>query len=387
MLRKRNLARSFRKAIKDPAYAVSVFTRRLKSYLAYRFGNGISSAPETVSLFLTYNCNLRCTMCGQWGEDGWARKLAPDVVKRELDRDVISRLIDDLAPYRPAITLFGGEPLLSENWPFVVERAKAAGMRVNMISNGTLLDRHIDTIIDLGVDEIIFSLDGPEEIHDEIRSGKGIFSKATGAFRTLAERKRARNSRIPRVNVNTTIFETNYRRFPEVIQVAEDIGADAITFHHLIFVSHETCSRNSRVFKDEFNLVCSDWTGFARETLPDIDPDELIGILHGLSSRHSRVAVTVYPNLTDDEIRRYYTDFDFQPSSYAPRCLSPWTTAYIFPNGDVKPCLDTCYIAGNVTARRFREIWNGGPMKRYREVLKRRGHFPACTRCTEFYRA
>lgn len=387
MIRMRNVPRALKKALHDPGYAASVFKKRLSSWLSWRYGGGRSANPETISLFLTYRCNLRCKMCGQWGEDGWARKLDADTVSMELPIDVLENFIDDVASFSPAITLFGGEPFMFSEWERLVRRIKSKGLRVNMITNGTLLHQYVEKTVDLGVDELIFSLDGPEEIHDYIRSGKGIFSKATSAFKELDDYKRKTGKKHPKVNVNTTIFETNYRRLDEVIDAAESFGTDTITFHHLIFLSDAVCGENSRVFKEEFGLDCRDWTGFARETLPDIDTEYLIDTLKRLRGRKSSVSISVYPNFTEDEIRRYYSSFEFTPSSYAPRCLSPWMTVYVFPNGDVKPCLDTCYVAGNLLRERFGDIWNGEGFVRYRSVLKKLGHYPACTRCTEFYRS
>lgn len=387
MLRWRNLSRSFKKALHDPAYSLSVFRKRLASYLSFRFGNGSSAYPETVSLFLTYRCNLRCTMCGQWGEDGWARKLPGDVLAKELPLERIEALLDDVAPWKPAITLFGGEPLLYSRWEELVRCIKSQNLRVNMITNGTLLDRHVGKVVELGIDEIIFSLDGPEPVHDEMRSGKGIFKRAVSAFTELRAVRTKAGSALPRINISTTIFESNYRRLDEVIEIAESIGADTITFHHLIFQSRAVSERNSEVFRTEFDLDCMDWIGFAREKLPDIEVEYLVRKLHELVRRKSPVSISVYPNFTDEEIRRYYSGFEFTPDSYANRCVSPWMTVYVFPDGDVKPCLDTCFTAGNILHESFREIWNNERYRAYRSVLKRHGSFPACARCTEFYRA
>ncbi len=326
-------------------------------------------------------------MCGQWGENGWARSLSPEVSGAELPFDGLMRLLDDVAVWKPAITLFGGEPLLYSRWPDLVAAIKERGMRVNFITNGTLLGPNAGRVVSLGVDELIFSLDGPEEIHDDMRAGKGIFRKAVSAFREVRDIRERSGAKVPRINISTTIFETNYRRLDEVLTVAESIGADTISFHHLIFVSEGMCAENSAAFREHFGLDCVDWTGFARDTLPDIDAGELIRVLRALMDRKSPVAVTVYPNFTDAEIRSYYGAFDFQPVSYADRCISPWTTAYIFPGGDVRPCLDTCFTAGNILREPFTSVWNGPGMREYRRVLRSRGSFPACKRCTELYRA
>lgn len=387
MLRLRNLSRSLKKAVVDPGYAVQVFRKRFAAYLSFCFGRGYSSPPETISLFLTYRCNLRCKMCGQWGEDGWARKLPAEAVISELPLETLERFLDEIEPWKPAITLFGGEPLLYGKWEELIRCIKAHGLRVNIITNGTLLGRYARAVVDLGVDELIFSLDGPEEIHDDMRSGKGIFRKAVDAFTEVIRYRRETGRENPKIHISTTIFETNYRRLDELVGVAESIGADTITFHHLIFLSHDMCADHRRVFSDEFGLQCSDWTGFARDTLPDIDSEYLAAKLAELRKRKSPVAIAVYPNFTEVEIRKYYTRFEFTPESYKDRCISPWMTVYIFPNGDVKPCLDTCFIPGNIMTESFRAIWNNGNYRRYRSVLRFHGSFPGCKRCTELYRS
>ncbi|HUT62697.1 MAG TPA: radical SAM protein, partial [Anaerolineae bacterium] len=179
MLRRRNLSRTLKKAIHDPGYALTVFRKRLMSYFTYVVGNGHSAYPETVSLFLTYKCNLRCKMCGQWGAGGWALDMPREELNRELTFEQMSILIDELAVFKPALTLFGGEPFLCDNWGNLVCYIKSKGLRVNIITNGTLLSQHVEKVVDFGVDELIFSLDGPEDVHDEMRSSKGTFKIAT----------------------------------------------------------------------------------------------------------------------------------------------------------------------------------------------------------------
>ena len=387
MLRRRNLSRTLKKAIHDPGYALTVFRKRLMSYFTYVVGNGHSAYPETVSLFLTYKCNLRCKMCGQWGAGGWALDMPREELNKELTFEQMSILIDELAVFKPALTLFGGEPFLCDNWGNLVCYIKSKGLRVNIITNGTLLSQHVEKVVDFGVDELIFSLDGPEDVHDEMRSSKGTFKRATNAFKELYAYKKKTGQKKPKVNINTTIFETNYRTLKEIIDIAASIGADTITYHHLIFQSMDICNLHNTVFKDEFGLTCRDWIGFARDTLPNIDTDYLIQTIHELRKHQFPVTVSVYPNFTDEEIHLYYKTFDFTPDSYAHRCISPWMTVYIFPNGEVRPCLDVCFVAGNILNEHFTDIWNNPRFKRYRSVLKKRGYFPACTRCTEFYRS
>jgi radical SAM protein with 4Fe4S-binding SPASM domain len=128
--------------------------------------------------------------------------------------------------------------------------------------------------------------------------------------------------------------------------------------------------------------VSTDWEGFVQDELPSIDPERLIKNLREVESQ----GASIYPNFTDDEVRQYYTNFEFTPTSYPQRCMSPWMVAYIFPDGSVRPCLSQGVSLGNIGEKPFRQIWNGEAYRRYRGEVKERGMFDACIRCTELYR-
>ncbi|MBN2225019.1 MAG: radical SAM protein [Deltaproteobacteria bacterium] len=382
MISIRNLRRNLRKAREFPGYAARVLFKRARSTLSYYLGGGKSAPPETVSILLAYRCNLRCTMCGQWGEGGAAKGYTDEVKRQSLTLDDIKTVVDGVRGFTPAITLFGGEPLLYKDIVGALEIIKGARLRANIITNGTLLSRWAPDLVRLGLDEVIFSLDGPPKVHDRVRNRAGVFTDAAAGFRLLAEAKQRSGSRRPVVNVNSTIFDFNYRQMKETLDTARSLGAEEVTFHHLIFISRKMYAAHQQLMLSLYDMPVCDWEGFAVDGLPDIDPDILIA---GLSDVRERGA-SVYPNLTDDEVRDYYGSFEFTPKSYAPACMSPWMVAYIFPDGTVRPCLSNGVVMGNVREEPFSAIWNNDRYVGYRREIKRRGYFPACVRCTELYR-
>ena len=386
MISRRNIVRLCRKALADPSYAIRALRQRWRAHCSYRRGDGRSAPPETVSLFLTFRCNLRCRMCGQWGPAGSAKGYSPEMLQSRLARDEIRRLLDDVRPHRPNITLFGGEPMLHPEFATIVEDVKAAGLRCNVITNATLLERSAERLVELGLDEIIFSLDGPREVHDEIRGVPGTFDKAMAGFEKLLAAKRVRRTKRPHVNVTSVVFESGYERLPELIPLAEQLDADSLTVHHLIFYDRATYDRHNEFFEREFGTHCHDWEGFVVDELPAIDPEQVIAIRNDMLAARSRVAVSFYPNLTKSEIRAWYGGFDFEPSSYSGRCESPWMAAYIFPDGGVRPFHSMNFVAGNIRESSFTQIWNNDAYRRYRRAVKQRGRFPICARCTELYR-
>ena len=386
MMPLKNIRRIIAKASQQPTYALRAARMRLLSYLSYRFLNGRSAPPETISLLLTYRCNLRCQMCGQWGERGSLKDLPSAVTRRYLELPLIESLIEEVKSFHPTITLFGGEPLLHPQWGEVVKRIKGVGLRCNMISNGILLKKRAEEAVQLGLDEIIFSLDGPAEVHDAIRGGKGVFKRALEGFQHLQAAKERYGKKRPAVNVNTVIWEENHTILGDIVEEAARFGAETITFHHLIFIDQGAFKKTERITKATLKCNSPDWAGFIRDTLPQIDPEMIVVQKRMIEGGKNAVPAFFYPNLTDDEIRAYYSSFDFLPISYKRRCLSPWMVAYVLPEGSVKPCLSLGYVMGNLHAAPFREIWNGERAVRFRRLLKERSYFPVCPRCTEFSR-
>jgi radical SAM protein with 4Fe4S-binding SPASM domain len=312
--------------------------------------------------------------------------MSPEELKDELSLDEIDKIINDIKTFKPNVTLFGGEPLLYSNWEKVVSRVKEEGMRCNIITNGTLLEKYASSIINLGVDEIIFSLDGSREVHDEVRGTKGTFDRASKGLKLIRDIKKKSGLNKPVVNISSTIFEINYKRLDELISIAEELMASTITFHHLIFLSKEMYDQHNKIFKGYYGMVCNDWKGFVRDSLPDIDVEFLLRKIEDIKKRNSKVKIAFYPNFTNEEIRRYYTEFDFTSSRYGKRCLSPWMVSYIFPDGSVRPCQSLNFSPGNVRKEPFRKIWNNEKYMRFRKITKKEKRYPVCTRCTELYR-
>jgi MoaA/NifB/PqqE/SkfB family radical SAM enzyme len=383
----KNLGRVMSKAIKSPGFAIHSFYRRFLSYLTYRFGNGYSAPPETISFFLTYKCNLRCKMCGQWGEHGVFKDYSRGVLNTHLSLDTIKEVLNDVRKFNPTITLFGGEPMLYDGWIDILREAKEKGMRCNMVTNAVFLSRYAEEVVRYGLDEIIFSLDGPREIHDRVRGVEGTFDRAMTGFKSLKEIKKKEGKDRPYVTVNSTINELNYDCLDEIVKIAEEIDAYHLNIHHLLFLDRDTCDRNNSFFKREFGEPSPDWYGFVWDKLPPVDVDLLLKDMDRIRGLKSKVQVSFYPNFTEEEIREYYTGWEFESKSYTNRCISPWMVAYIFPDGAVKPYHTMNYVPGNVNEQPFTRIWNNGRYRKFRRVLKKRKRFEVCSKgCTELYR-
>lgn len=385
MIPLRNIKRYFYKTCKQPAYAFRVLRKRLSAYFSYYFYNGKSSYPEAITLFLTHRCNLRCKMCGQWGEHGVTKKEPQAYVKEELSFDELKAVIDDVAIFKPNITLFGGEPLFYKPVIDLIKSIKKKKMHCLMITNGSLIDSVAEELVNSGLDELNVSLDAGRGLHDEIRGMSGLFGKITTGLEKVNYFKTQKGKKTPLINLQCTITKYNYKNLEQMLDVAKDIQANSLTFHNLIFLGKGLILKQKRY---DGMLGCSsfDWEGFVFD--PEIDVHVLIDKIKEIKKMivQEKFSVDFYPNFTSKGIKEYYETPSFLPSEYPPRCISPWMVAYVFPDGQIRPCLNFDYSYGNVRKGRFTEFWNSQKAIEFRKTLRKNKIFPVCIRCTELYR-
>jgi radical SAM protein with 4Fe4S-binding SPASM domain len=322
-------------------------------------------------------------MCGQWGEVGVTKIQGTGYLTQELTRAELAKIIDDAASFKPNITLFGGEPLLHPGCLDTIGRIKQKGMHCVMITNGSLVSEVAAELVRHGLDELNVSLDGDAALHDEIRGVPGLFERITSGLKRIREEKTKQNRTRPLVNVQCTITQYNYIHLEKLIAVAAEINADSLTFHNLIFLDNESLTRQ-REFDRLFGCSSLDWEGF--DFAANIDPELLYKKMCQIRSQKHPFAIDFYPNFNHEELAAYYTKPGRELSASCRRCLSPWIVAYIFPDGSLRPCLNSSYAFGNVKHESFASAWNSREALVFRQALKKAAAFPACARCTELYR-
>lgn len=170
----------------------------------------------------TKRCNLSCKHCysssnGAAGEN-------------ELSTEEGRELIGDLASFGAPVMLFsGGEPLLREDLPLLVEEAVSRGMRAVISTNGTLIDREIAARLkERNLSYVGVSLDGMEEVNDRFRGVTGAFQQA------LAGIRHCREAGI-KVGLRFTINRYNFRQIPDIFALMKQEGIPRVCFYHLVY--------------------------------------------------------------------------------------------------------------------------------------------------------
>jgi len=322
-------------------------------------------------------------MCGQWGREGTTRKQGAEYIRAELPLNDLKSIVNNLSSFGPNMTLFGGEPLLYHDCADLIKYIKAKGMHCLMITNGSMLEGAAKDIVESGLDELNVSLDGNAELHDKIRGLPGLFDKITAGLKMIQKFKAEAKKKKPLINLQCAITKYNYGSLEQMTDVARDIVADSLTFHNLIFLSSGTLERQKEY--DKF-LGCgsADWEGFKFE--PGIIPQELYKKIRNILSRKYGFSVDFYPDFSREDLIKYYNDSEYTGPGYSGRCLSPWIAAYIFPDGEVRPCLNLSFSYGNAVKTEFAKLWNNEKAVKFRFFLRQNRLFPVCGRCTELYR-
>jgi radical SAM protein with 4Fe4S-binding SPASM domain len=161
--------------------------------------------PLTICVWeLTLACNARCTHCGS--DAGKPRA-------NELDRNEALALIAELAGLGcKSVTFSGGEPLLRPDWPELARAVRAAGMELEMISNGLAAAEQADAIAGCGFSAVTFSIDGPAAVHDSLRGVAGGLARTLQGAQALRERG-------VRTGAVTQINRRNLQRLHDTLEV------------------------------------------------------------------------------------------------------------------------------------------------------------------------
>lgn len=178
----------------------------------------------------TRTCNLRCMHCYA-GSD--ARRYD------QLSTDEAKAMIDDLAAFGCPVLLFsGGEPCMRPDLAELMRYAKAAGMRVVLSTNGTLITKELAReFAEVGLSYVGVSLDGGPETHDMFRGAEGSFELA---MRGLAYSQEAGI----KVGLRMTVNKLNYREVGDVFRIMRERSINRACFYHLVYTGRGSDMRD-----------------------------------------------------------------------------------------------------------------------------------------------
>lgn len=205
-------------------------------------------SDREVCLFLTLKCNQNCRYCHRF--------LGIDEVSFEDNKRIINKIAEDGIKN---MTFTGGEPLLYPNIIELVKLAKEKGLKVKLITNGSVLDNNpkMREIYNY-LDSITFSIDSCD---NEINEKLGRSYKHAENIKTVLESLKGKELN---VNINTVVSRVNIEKLEELGQFLREYKINAWRIFKFIPL-RETAKINEKEFeisKAEFRINKTLFTSF-----------------------------------------------------------------------------------------------------------------------------
>ncbi|MCB9418443.1 MAG: radical SAM protein [Ardenticatenaceae bacterium] len=323
----------------------------------------------------TNHCNIDCATCMR---NNW------DVEIGFMSEETFGHILSNLEEVgRPLdITMMGiGEPLAHPRTIEMIAQLKALGHRVEMVTNGTLLnEKRARGLIEAGLDVLWVSIDGatPENFAD-IRLG-AYLPKILENIRRFRRLRRPAHHPVPEIGIAFVAMKRNINDLPELLALGKSLGATRFSVSNLL--PHSAEMKDEILYKRSLNSITylpSPW--LRHLDLPKMDFNELTAepIIKALSSGYN---VTLAGN-------------NLGGANNVCTFIESGAMA-IGWNGNMAPCpplvhthvgylqgyerTSIKHILGNVRERSLLDVWHDPEYVAYRERVQQFAFAP-CTSC------
>ena len=322
---------------------------------------------------LTSRCNLTCRTCIR---NAW------DEAQGDMAAATFDRLLENLQalPSRPDVFFGGfGEPLLLPDIAGMVRRTKAVAGKVELITNGILLDeQHARGLIEAGLDTLWVSVDGatPEHYAD-VRLGAAL----PAVLENITRFNILRNySQTPEIGISFVAMRRNIADLPVLVRQASRLGVSHFMITNVFPYTEEMCKEmlytrsvdgvdsTPSPWAPRIDLPRMDWNAATQEALVQTIRDRNNVHLNGVTLGQSRG-----------------------------RCpFIERGSAAITWNGEVSPCLPLMHryqtylngkqrtvrrcVYGNLQEQSLQSIWEAGEYAAFRKRVAS-FDFSPCTWC------
>lgn len=292
----------------------------------------MSKPPLTIDWHVTQRCNLTCRHCYAAGEYFQGES-------QETTR-IIDTLLDLGDNFTLQVTLTGGEPLLREDVFDIASRLSEHAIPVSLTTNGLLVRKTLDSIVQSGIGYLQVSIDGTRELHDALR-GKSSFDAALDALELLTREDLF-------ASVMTTVNRLNVNQVPEIIDIVHRMNIPLLGLQRCIPTGRGREFRDAALaptaWRDVLNYVIA-----KKEELKDelsiMTPDPLMILV------------------------------DKQQTA---GCCIGRNILALTPNGDMLPCCKLPIRLGSILSRDFPDAWNSRIMNTLRDGSHLRGKCGKC---------
>lgn len=161
----------------------------------------------------------------------------------------------DTKPVRVFYFSGGGEPLLCKDLFDIIRFVKSSApmIKIKVITNGLLIGKYAQEIAESGIDELIISVHGAEDVNNDIlqiKDSKSIFS----GISILNKYQQKFNKEIKKY-FSVVVSSLNINEVPELIKMASDLDVNGVSVAFCRYYPHRI--GEGLRWKTRFSLIKS----------------------------------------------------------------------------------------------------------------------------------
>ncbi len=321
-------------------------------------------APFLVVWDFTHKCNLNCKHC-------YSNSGATD--ETELNTVEALDVVDQLSDFGVvALAFSGGEPLCRDDFFKVAGHAVKRGLYVSVATNGTLLTKdNVRKLKQTKINYVEVSIDGATAgTHDSFRGVSNAFNRAVTGLKNCVEADLC-------ACIATTATKSNLAEMPEILDLAEEIGAERFTYFNFIPTGRG---------KEHYNQ--------------DISPEEreklMLYLLDRMSKGYKVTILTTAPQLARVALQCQGPGEEATMSmahmqtvrvskkavplaDFIGGCGAGRLYCSLSPQGEVHPCVFLPINVGNLKKEKFGDLWLNS--KLFNALRNRNNLKGACGKC------
>jgi MoaA/NifB/PqqE/SkfB family radical SAM enzyme len=348
------------------------YEQRIERFLRDRDGRA-GSRPAGVVYEATMRCNLKCEFCYVGDllnlEGEWRQELTLDALRRAFPEDGGLQ-----------VSLTGGEIFMRKDILGVMDVFREKGYSCGYLTtNGTIIsEERADALAELAragfLKHISVSIDGPGGLHDKARGVAGTFERTAAGLRRLQEAARKKHAPL-RVSINTTVARETLDALDQMVDVADELGVDAIGLNHLMFSTPEEVAETVRLTGAPGPAAISTFV----TSDPGLTAAQVRSKVDALVAkcRARRIRFDMRPKVRPAILDDYYRP----GTALEGRCLYPFLHARVSFSGKVYFCPFIRVEVGDLTHETLEDVWTGDRYVSLRKRLLDEGLFPVCRRC------
>jgi len=348
------------------------FRKKIKFLHGLLSGDVAKTGPFFVDIGLTARCNLHCLGCPYHSPSAKEDTLLPLPRNRtlpDISLEFLKQLCSDLKKLNTySINITGaGEPMLHPDITKFVYIAKASGLHINLLTNGTLLnEKSILPFIDAKMDNLIVSLWATSTEEYKLNypgTNPAFFKKVMNNLKLITRLKHERKTNLPNLTIKYIVNSNNLRSIDAMVDLAYEVGCNRLFFQHLI--NHSEVLTPYTLSQDEIKLFAFSLRR-AKKRLNDLSIDHNINIILFLLKQKKNAWLKI-------------------------PCYVSWYHSKIMSDGSVRPCPPCDLTFGNLHEKPFREIWNEPGIRAFRRQtftckgLLSLGEYCYCISCCHIY--